>query len=171
MSSRIKATTEKFSNTGLADALKVEMMAGKVKPTELPANVVSSKPAKQPGMIASIESAANYTPFPAEVPSDAEIADLVAQQKAPNVEQASAAPTAIDHGSQRLVNRRLVKKPDFLRNGAPLDVRWAIEQVHALRDLKTPSHKIVAALDRVGVRRGDGSPITVADVERWGQEA
>lgn len=149
--------SDKFKNTVLADALRVEMLAGNVKPAELPTNAAPrgfrrlSKPVQ-------IEPATNaaFDPFPAETPSDAEIAELA---KTPAVIETET--------GQRLVNRRRVAKPDYLRNGVALDLTWVRGQVAALRERKTPMRKIVAALDRVGVRRGDGTPITVADVERW----
>ena len=150
---------EKFANTALSDALKVEVMAGKVKPAALPANVARR------GFVRQIHTEPGYTPFPKEVPSDGEIAELA---KTADAKTPATIETA---DGQRLVNRRRVAKPDFLRNGAPLDLGWVRGQVDALRGLKIASHKIVNALDRVGVRRGDGSYITVADVERWGQEA
>jgi site-specific recombinase XerD len=68
---------------------------------------------------------------------------------------------------QRLVNRRQVVKPDYLRDGKPLDVGWVRRQVKALVARELGPQKIVEVLTRAGVRRGDGSKVWIDDVTRW----
>ena len=68
---------------------------------------------------------------------------------------------------QRLVSRRIVAKPDYLRDGKPLDLEWVRRQCRALVARETLPMKIVEVLTKAGVRRGDGSKVWVDDVTRW----
>ena len=68
---------------------------------------------------------------------------------------------------QPLVHRRTVTRPDFLRDGRPLDLTWVRKQAAALRANGRGTHVIKAVLHKVGVRRADGSEIDEGDVARW----
>lgn len=68
---------------------------------------------------------------------------------------------------QRLVSRRVVAKPDYLRDGKPLDLEWVRRQVKALNGREVLPQKIVDVLTKAGVRRGDGSKLWIDDVTRW----
>lgn len=68
---------------------------------------------------------------------------------------------------QRLVNRRVVKKADYLRHGRPADLAWLIGQAKTLAGMGVSVEKIAGALVRTGVRRGDGSDVGAEDVSRW----
>ena len=83
----------------------------------------------------------------------------------PEVENARAEvhPTT----GQRLVNRRVVKKADYLRHGRPADLAWLRGQVATLRGMGISAEKIASALVKTGVRRGDGSDVRPEDVTRW----
>jgi integrase len=82
------------------------------------------------------------------------------------VEEASA---KVEHPvtGQRLVNRRTVQRPDYLRHGRPLDLAWVRGQVKTLQGMKIPAERIASALVKTGVRRGDGSDVEAGDVQRW----
>jgi hypothetical protein len=85
------------------------------------------------------------------------------------VQNASPLEQKVEHPvtGQRLVNRRLVKKADYLRHGRPADLAWVIGQVKTLAGMGIPPTKIASALVRTGVRRGDGSDVKPEDVTRW----
>src|SRR5882672_1491242 len=85
------------------------------------------------------------------------------------VEDATLLSQKVEHPAtgQRLVNRRLVRKPDFLRHGAPLDMLWVTGQVRTLAAMGIPAARIASALVKTGVRRGDGSDVGAEDVARW----
>jgi len=85
------------------------------------------------------------------------------------VEDASAIASITEHPvtGQRLVNRRTVQRPDYLRHGRPLDLAWVRGQVKTLQGMKIPAERIASALVKTGVRRGDGSDVEAGDVARW----
>lgn len=67
---------------------------------------------------------------------------------------------------QPLVSRRIAK-PEFLRNGRPLDLAWVKKQAKGMHDKGRSARMIKIVLHKVGVRKADGSEIEESDVERW----
>jgi DNA invertase Pin-like site-specific DNA recombinase len=70
--------------------------------------------------------------------------------------------------AQPLVNRRVVRAPDYRRDGAACDVAWLKDQAGRLAKKGRSPRTIAAALSGIGVVRGDGSAISEEDVKRWG---
>jgi len=54
-----------------------------------------------------------------------------------------------------------------LSTAGRVDVAWLVRQVKGLHRKGRSVVAIVAALNAVSVRRGDGSEIQAADVKRW----
>lgn len=84
-------------------------------------------------------------------------------------------PQVIEHNGQPLVDRkaaqefkrRVVKKPDFTKDGAACDVAWLTRQALRLEEKGRSAKAIAAAFTALKIRRGDGNLIDDKDVERW----
>jgi integrase len=73
----------------------------------------------------------------------------------------------VDRRAAQEMRRRVVVKPDFTRDGAPCDVAWLVKQSQRMADNGRSVGAIVAALNAIKVRHGDGKELTSADVKRW----
>jgi hypothetical protein len=63
--------------------------------------------------------------------------------------------------------RRLVRGPAFLLRGKPANLLWAEEQAKKMAAKGRSPARIAELFAKVEMTRGDGSPVTPQDVEKW----
>lgn len=87
--------------------------------------------------------------------------------KGPRLSKTPVVPT-IEVDGQKLVQRRVASPPKYRRDGAPLDMVWAHDQVVRLLAAGKTREIVLKTLAKAGITRGDGAALEAPDVDRIG---
>jgi integrase len=92
---------------------------------------------------------------------------ILTKQAPPVVIHEATGQPLVDRRVTQEMRRRVVKAPDFLRDGKPADVAVLKTLAKRLESKGRSLRLIVTAMKAVKVTRGDGSALTAEDVTRW----